>query len=36
MAPYIISSILILVINDNMTNVTNHILKHVFVGISRS
>jgi hypothetical protein len=36
MASNAISSSLILVINDNMTNETNHIAKHVFVDIPRS
>jgi hypothetical protein len=36
MASYVICSSLILVIHDNMTNGTNHIVEHVFVDISRS
>jgi hypothetical protein len=36
MASYAISSSLILVIHDNMINGTDHIVKHVFVDISRS
>jgi hypothetical protein len=36
MASHAISSSLILVIHDNMTNETNHIVEHVFVDISRS
>jgi hypothetical protein len=36
MAPYAISSSLILVIHDNMINGTNHIIWHVFADISRS
>jgi hypothetical protein len=36
MASYAISSSMILVIHDNMINVTNHIVEHVFVDISRS
>jgi hypothetical protein len=35
MASYAICSSLILVIHNNMTNVTNHIVEHVFVDISR-
>jgi hypothetical protein len=33
MISYVICSSLILVINDNMINETNHILEHVLVGI---
>jgi hypothetical protein len=36
MASYAISSSFILVIHDNMIIGTNHIVWHVFVGISRS
>jgi hypothetical protein len=36
MAPYAISSSLILVIHDNMINGTNHIVYHVFVDIYSS
>jgi hypothetical protein len=36
MAPFAISSSLILVIHDNMINGTNHIVQHVFVDISRT
>jgi hypothetical protein len=36
MAPFAISSSLILVIHDNMINETNHIVYHVFVDISGS
>jgi hypothetical protein len=36
MDTYVICSNLILVIHDNMTNGTNHIVEHVFVDISRS
>jgi uncharacterized metal-binding protein YceD (DUF177 family) len=36
MASDAISSSLILVINDNMINETNHIVEHVFINIPRS
>jgi hypothetical protein len=36
MVSYAICSSLILVIHDNMINGANHIIEHVFVGISRS
>jgi hypothetical protein len=36
MASYAISSSLILVIHDNMIIGTNHIVQHLFIGISRS
>jgi hypothetical protein len=36
MASYVIYLSLILVIHENMTKWTNHIVEHVFVDISRS
>jgi hypothetical protein len=36
MAPFAISSSLVLVIHDNMINETNHIVYHIFVDISKS
>jgi hypothetical protein len=35
-ASYVVCSSLILVIHENMTNRTNYIIEHVFVGIPRS